>query len=198
MANEYASLTDLKAALSLTGETFADADLELALEAASRCVDDITGRRFYADEDADQVRIYTASSGGLLLIDDLIKLTTLKSDEDGDGTFETTWSIPAYSLYPANAAANGRPYNLIAARSKCDQGFPTAGSSIEVTGKFGWDAVPAQVKQATMLIASKLVRRTREAPFGIVSGYEGDAARIGREDPDVCMLLNSFRLPFAI
>ena len=48
------------------------------------------------------------------------------------------------------------------------------------------------MKEATLIIASRLLRRVREAPFGVISfGLEG-AMRIARTDPDVTALLAEF------
>jgi hypothetical protein len=55
--------------------------------------------------------------------------------------------------------------------------------------------VPAQVKEATSILAARLIRRMREAPFGVVvvGGIDvGAAARIARVDPDVRFLLEPF------
>jgi hypothetical protein len=42
------------------------------------------------------------------------------------------------------------------------------------------------------MIAARLVRRVREAPFGVVSvGLEGEATRIARFDPDFEFLRSS-------
>ena len=47
--------------------------------------------------------------------------------------------------------------------------------------------------QATLLLASKLMKRAREAPFGVVTaGFDvGAAIRIGR-DPDVALLVQDY------
>jgi hypothetical protein len=64
-------------------------------------------------------------------------------------------------------------------------------SSVAVTGQFGWPAVPAQVIEATTILATRLLRRAREAPFGVVGlGIDGAAVRISRFDPDVGFLLD--------
>jgi hypothetical protein len=72
--------------------------------------------------------------------------------------------------------------------------FPTCfPRSVRVTGQFGWSEVPEAVKSATVILATKLVRRAREAPFGVVSiGLDGGAMRIARTDPDVMFLLGEY------
>jgi hypothetical protein len=73
--------------------------------------------------------------------------------------------------------------------------------SVQITGQFGWTTVPDDVRAAASILAAKLLRRVREAPFGIVTvGIdEGAAMRIARTDPDVFTLLNDYsrRQPLA-
>jgi hypothetical protein len=61
---------------------------------------------------------------------------------------------------------------------------------VEVTGVFGWPAVPAPVVQATMLVASELFR-LRDAPFGVAGFGEFGAVRV-RENPKVAALLDPY------
>ena len=62
-----------------------------------------------------------------------------------------------------------------------------------MTGVFGWSEVPAPVKQATTIMATRLLRRAREAPFGVVGlGLDNAPVRIAKIDPDVAFLLNPF------
>lgn len=196
MADNYAPLEELRSTLELGEETFADADLTLAITAASRGIDKHCNRRFWADANANQVRHYSPTNRGLLLIDDLIELTSLKSDPTGDSSFPDTWTQNEHFLLePLNAAADGEPWTLIRVLPQSSFALPTARPrSVKVTGKFGWASVPAGIKEATMVIASKLLRRAREAPFGVVAlGIEGGAMRIIRSDPDVGFLIEPFR-----
>ena len=191
----YVTLEQLKNTLSLSGETFGDLDVEIAAAAASRAVEELCGRRFYADANANQVRHYSPDSALELEIDDLVTLTSLKADEDGSGSFEVTWAATDYVLEPLNAAADSWPYSLIRVHPNGARLFPTAyPKSVELTGKFGWPAIPKPVEQATTILAAKLFRRAREAPFGILSaGLEtGGAIRIARTDPDVSALCFPF------
>lgn len=189
--NVYVSALALKDTLSLTGETFADADISTALEAASRGIDELCGRRFYPDTDATQVRYYRAIDRDLVRIDDLVTLTSLATDPGGDGVFEETWTLNTdFNLERLNAAADGRPFELLVRHPRGRYLFPTTyPRSVKLTGKFGWLAVPPAIVEATTILASKLLRRAREAPFGIVSlGMDGGAVRIARTDPDIGFL----------
>ncbi|MBX5461639.1 MAG: hypothetical protein IRZ28_11185 [Steroidobacteraceae bacterium] len=190
MANQYAAAADLKATLSLSGETFADADIELALSAASRGIDSICGRRFWADAD-DVVRHYTPDDARELRIDDLVTLTSLKTSPAGDGQFTDVWTVNTdFVLGPLNADLDGRPWTRIEVHPSGRFRLPCHPRSVEVTGRFGWPAVPDTVKQATIVLASKLMRRAREAPFGVITlGLDGGAAHIARTDPDVMFLI---------
>lgn len=196
MANEYLEVEELKATLELTGQTFADQDVSLALTAASRGIDNVCGRRFYADADAMQIRYYRPGGYSFIRIDDLITLTALKTNSDGGATYPDTWTVNTdFVLEPTNAAADGRPYTSVNMHPNGGYWFtPHYPRTIQVTGKFGWPAVPEEIKAATTILASKILRRTREAPFGIITvGIEdGTAMRIARLDPDVSFLIDPY------
>lgn len=191
MSNEYVTSTELKATLALTGTTFADADVAVAVEAASRDVDAICGRRFWADTDATQVRYYTPLTPVAVHTDDIVTLTSLVIDRDGDGTFDETWTENTdFTLEPLNAVADGWPRWIVRAHPRGSYTFPGLPRSVKVTGKFGWSAVPPAVEQATSLLASRFLTRARMAPLGIVQiGVDGGAGRVPRVDPDVMELL---------
>lgn len=191
MAADYVTSLALKATLGLTGETFADPDIATAITAASRGIDQLCGRRFWLDADASQVRYYTPISADLVSIDDLVTLTSLAHDPGGDGTYSEAWTLNTdFVLRPDNAPADDRPWETIArhprARFRFVSQYPR---TVKLTGKFGWPSVPAPVVEATTILATKLLRRSREAPFGIVSiGLDGAAVRIARNDPDIAFL----------
>lgn len=191
--NTYVELEQLKRSAELTGTSFADLDIRGAISAASRAIDEACSRRFYADTDANQVRYYSPHRTDHCYIDDLITLTSIKTDEGDDGTFETTWVSADYVLEPLNAAADSKPYTAIRARPSGNNVFvPQYPKSLEVTGKFGWSAIPQPIVDATTILAARILKRKREAPFGVVSlGLEG-AARITAQDPDVVALIGPY------
>lgn len=195
VARNYVEHEDLKKTLTLDGLQFADLDIKEVITAASRKVDEHTGRRFWADADANQVRYYTPQWSDSLVIDDLVTLTSLKTDDGGDGTFENTWTLNTdFVLEPLNAAADGKPWEEINAHPSGSFSFPCSyPRSVEITGKFGWSAVPAEVKTATKMIAHRYLKRLREAPHGVVGfGLDGAVVRMMSVDPDVEALLADF------
>ena len=196
MANEYATADEVKYALELHGSEHADNDITRALTAASRAIDNLCGRRFYADTDANQVRYFTPASGSYVQIDDLITLTSVTVAPYGR-TYDDTWVVDTdFMLEPLNAAADGRPYEAIRWRSTSRYyGWPYRyPRSVKVTGKFGWNTTPPEIKEATIMLASQLLKRVREAPFGIVGfGVDvGSAVRIGRFDPHITGLTGQY------
>lgn len=199
----YVTLAEAKASLSMGSQTYLDADLTLALLAASRGIDSATGRRFYPDTDVNQVRYYTPDSERILMIDDVITLTQVALDRAGSGTFDEVWTNNTeFVLGPLNAAAESAPYEYvqvrrfgIGSRSSYRNSLPLTDRGVKVTAKFGWSAVPAEIKVATSIIASRLVKRVREAPFGVVfsGGIDSTAAiRIAKTDPDVAPIIAQF------
>lgn len=194
----YLTLAQMKATMTMTGTTFADADITLAIGAASRAVDALTDRRFWLDADANQVRYYTPISQRMVRIDDLVALTSVQVDLAGAGTYSDAWTRGTdFVLEPFNAPAAypPRPYETLRVRLLTGRWFPTyIEQSVKVTGQFGWASVPDDVAAATGILASKLLKRSREAPFGIVTAGidQGVAMRIARADPDVDMLLSGY------
>lgn len=181
---DYMTLDELKATREMLG-TFADNDMELALAAASRGIDGVTNRHFYLDS-GTVTRYYTPKSSSLMLIDDAVTVTSV-GPVSGAALVENT----DYVLEPLNASTDGRPYNMVTA---IRGSFSTTPRSMKVAGVFGWPSVPAPVKQATGILASRLLMRHREAPFGIVfSGADvGVATRLARSDPDVMFLIDQY------
>lgn len=163
-----------------------DEDVERALAAASGAVEGLCDRRFWLDPE-DVTRTYTAlSSRRMVVIDDLAVLTSVTSD----GT-----AFTAFIKEPQNADVDGKPFTRLKVTRNSGSLLSCEEAGISVTGRFGWPEVPAQVEQFVSIVAGKLVKRSREAPFGIVGsgGLENMAMRLAREDPDTMLLISSLR-----
>lgn len=180
----YITSDALKASLSLTGETYADDDIAVAISAASEEINEQCNQKFTLDDEATS-RLYVPV-GSLVDIDSAATVESVAIGY-GDGTFPTTLTLYVdYELRPLNATADSEPYTLIRLKRRhhhrCRQ--------VQATGQYGWPAVPDLVISATTLLASRFVRRIREAPFGVIQmGLDGQPARIAQTDPDVCGML---------
>jgi hypothetical protein len=192
----YVELEEFKRTANLSGQTYVDNDIQIALVAASRGIDQALHRRFYPDADAAQVRYYTPNGGCTVEIDDLLTLTSLLADYDGDGTFEQTWvQNTDFILEPLNAVADGVPFDTIRRHQRSGFSYSPYPRSLKLTGKFGWAAAPEGIRTLTSLIAARLVKRTREAPFGIVSfGLDGAVMRASQfaNDPEYQFLTSTY------
>lgn len=201
MSNPYATLSDVKAAARIT-DAIDDALLEVAIESASREIDSYCERVFYqtGSTAVPAVRVYVPQDLYVVQTDDIVSLTTLKSDSNGDGTFDQTWASTDYQLEPLNGIAGGitTPYTRI--RAVGTYLFPTYEprnvdanqASVQVTGVFGFASVPTAVKQATIISALRLYKRL-ESPTGVLGFSDVGVVRVGRVDPDVERLIGPYR-----
>ncbi len=184
----YVTLDAMKSSLSISDFNFIDDELIEALASASRAVDAVCDRRFYlADASNDQTRYYTPLRPVVLEIDDCVSLTSVQTDQDGDGTFETTLVLGTdFELGPDNADLNGKPWERLVMKQRASSFFPVGGvRAVQVVGSFGWTEPPDRVVTLTKILASRLLQRVRMAPFGAVSMGVESAIRIAREDPDL-------------
>src|SRR5262245_2981420 len=145
----YVQVEEMKSTIELSGTSFSDEDVKMALRAACRGIDEACDRRFYLDT-ADQTRYYSPRDAWVLEVDDISTITSLKTDAGGDGTFEQTWTVNTdYVREPLNAAADNRPWTKLCVHPSGAYYFPTYyPRSVEIVGKFGWPQVPAQIEEA--------------------------------------------------
>ena len=130
--NCYATLTRIKSRLDITG-TSNDADLQMLLDTASRAIDNYTHRFFYVDA---TTRYFDGQSSPAFL-DDILSITTLKTDEDGDATYENSYTATTdYWMYPINKY----PKTYAVINSSGSYGGFASGMrhAIEIDGLFGY------------------------------------------------------------
>jgi len=188
----YITATQMKNTLEISGETYADDDINSAIEAASRVIDAYKGTRFFP---STETRLYTAGCDQSLNIYDLNGSTAVlvNVDMDGDGTYETAWTRGTdFYLEPQDADLTGKPWNAITLRRQAGRQWPQWQNAIQVVGSFGWATAPGQVTEACKILANRYLKRTRETPYGIVTvGTDQLAmARLGKIDPDVALMLD--------
>lgn len=189
------SLTDEAASATVTiriaGNVFNDSELENVIEAASRAIDAHCKRRIYA---ATETRYYSPVMYDWLEVNDLLSVTTLKTDEDDDRTYENTWATTDYDLLPVNAALDGEPYTMIQITPDGDYTFPCGVKTVQIAGSFGYaSTTPDEVNEACLILSTRLFKR-RDAPFGVAGTPDlGELRNIRIDDPDVISLLKGVR-----
>lgn len=183
----YLAPEELKKTLNLAGTAFADQDVASAVQAASVAIDNYCGRSFRFAS-ADQTRRYTALADDWVSIHDLQAAPTSVTVNGGAAMVADT----DYFLDPVPVAYPGPPYGAL--RNIASGGFSRGRpNAVVVVGKFGWPTVPEPVVAATRIIAARMLRRIREAPFAILPfGDQGEAMRMTTADPDVRFLLSPY------
>jgi hypothetical protein len=192
ITNGYATLAEAKARLSVSDDADNTA-LEQIVEAVSRLIDAYCSRCFYVDS-ADATRYFTPEYSDRLEADDLVSVTSLTVDEDGDRTYERTWATTDYDLIPFNAALLGEPYTALELPPTGRYAFPVGrAKSVKIVGKWGYPAVPVTVREACLLQTARLFKR-KDAIFGVAGpGELGQMIAITKLDPDVALLLRGQR-----
>ena len=199
IVNGYATLADVKAAARIT-DTIDDGLLEIAIESSSRDIDAYTERVFYSTGATAVTRVYIPQDIYLVETDDIISVTSLKTDSSGDGTFDITWAASDYQLEPLNGRAGGIDTPFTRIRAIGDYLWPvyeprnvnSNQASVQVTGVFGFASIPAAIKQATILASLRAYKRY-ESPTGVLGFSDIGVVRVGRLDPDVERLVSPYR-----
>lgn len=191
----YATLPQLKGIRRIAeDDTSDDVDLNRKLLAASRAIDRKTHRRFWLDETASARtynpcgrRVLRDADGERLLVDDIGSPAGLLVEV---GSWDLWSAVTDYEIEPDNAVAEGwaitallRPHSWWAAGSR----------RVRVTAQWGWPSVPADIEEATILLANRLHLR-RDTPEGLAASGEWGALRMSRWDPDVEALVAPFAL----
>ncbi len=205
VVNGYATLNDVKTAARIQ-DGVDDSLLELAIESASRMIDEYTMRNFYNAGTA--TRVFVPDHNDVVAIDDAISISQIAVSTMLNKTYDQVWSAVDYQLEPLNGIADGLSgWPITRIRAVGTYEFPDGNTryryegrygqediaTVQVTGVWGWSAVPAAVKQATIIQAMRIFKRL-DSPLGVISSPDTGFFRVSnRIDPDVAMLLNSYR-----
>ena len=192
---DLVTLAELRAQLGMPDEDIQD-DFQLTriLTAATRAITEMTGHRFYA---TTETRYFSPRNSLFCDVDDLLSITTLKSDTTGDGTYDTTWDTGDYVLLPRNASADARPYTTIRVHPTGDHYFYryTYHESVQIAGSFGYaSTTPPVIKEIALLAGEQFFRR-RDSPLG-VSGSSGFVQTIKAQwesDPQILGVFKMYR-----
>ncbi len=199
IVNGYATLAEVKAAARIT-DNIDDSLLETAIESSSRDIDAYTERVFFNTGATAVTRIYIPENIYLLETDDIISVTSIKSDTTGEGGFDQTWATTDYQLEPLNGLAGGIATPFTRVRAVGDYLWPiyeprdiNAGqASVQIVARFGFASIPTAIKQATILSSLRAYKRY-ESPTGVLGFSDIGVVRVGRLDPDVERLIQPYR-----
>ena len=197
VTNGYSDLEYFKQRFFPDPQDTTDDDLiEGIITAVSRWMDAFCSRRFYRNS-SDEARYYTATEPTVIYTDDIASVTSLKTDDDGDRTYEVTWATTDYDLLPYNASSYSQPlpYTWIRTTPNGQYTFPSTLKGVQVTGIFGYCTAtnrPAAITEACLIMSSRIYKR-KDAPFGIYGTPGlGEMRLIPELDADVQMLLYQF------
>ena len=189
----YCTPEELKSRVGIT-DTASDLEILGAVTTVSRWIESYCERVFYR---TTGTRTFTPTGAYRVFVDDLVTVTSVKTDTAGAGTYTTTWTASDYQLLPVNPSAGPetRPYTSLKAVGSYT--FPTPcgpsarADTVQIVGVFGWPAVPAAVKQAAAIWATDMLKLGTMA-FGI-AGYGEYGAVRARPNPIVETLLAPYR-----
>ena len=134
----YCSIADVKGVLGITA-TADDVVIRRIAEAASRSVDSYTNRYFYT-----QTATRYFDGAVRLWLPDLLSITTLKTDEDDDGSFadETAWETTDYFAYGGGLedTLNILPYTRLEINRNGDYSSFASGirKGVQIVGIWGY------------------------------------------------------------
>lgn len=195
-APDYATLAEAKAYVRIP-DTEDDAQVALAVTAASRAIDQTANRQFGLLA-AAAPRYYTAEwdrrrGRWVINIDDLMTQAGLLVHHDDTDDETYTGVIDSFRLEPGNSAADGKPWTRIVVQPDSTVAPTGRVNAVRVTAQFGWTIIPEAIKQACLMQASRLLAR-RDSPYGIAGSPEiGSEMRLlAKLDPDVAVTVRPY------
>lgn len=192
---DYATIEELReyARINDADDTVDDTRMGRDITAASRAVDEHCGpSRQFGKTDEPETRLYTVTDRtwgstygpqSFVTVDDVTELAGLLVTVNGVAVVPVRW-------LPLNAAQKRMPYTQVVL-----PGYLTSepGAVAITLDSWGWTAVPATVKQATLLQALRLSKRP-DSPFGVAGSPElGSELRLlSKVDADVAVMLKRY------
>lgn len=197
--NGYLTREELEAALgNESGGSSHDAELERAINAASRQIDSWCGAQFWR-EPTPTPRLFRAADPHVLWVGDFADTAsvTVATDGDGDGAFETEWAPQEWQAEPL-VPVHGRPFTQVVAagarrfpwRRGCGQLRPR----VRITAAWGWPSVPAEVIQACQILAVDHYK-SKDLTGGVAGFGEYNPVRVAAFNPQAKALLEHLRTP---
>lgn len=197
--DQYVDKEDLKGMIGLSG-TSQDNNIDNAINASSRLIDQITGRHFYKSQSV-QIKYFTPNNPFILDVPDIAHTTGLivQLDTTDDGSYDKTITLDTdFYLKPLDVVDldgdNDIPFQtlVIFDRRSSERFDPDIVRNIKITAKWGFNAVPDAIKQACLLQSSRLWKR-KDSPFSTYGSSEtGERELFQKMDPDAKTLIKPY------
>lgn len=195
----YTSLEIVKQALNIDAtDTTEDDYITGRIEAASRFIDEYTnrvGQGFYLDAAATarvinpEGRVVRACDGQRLLVPEIGSESGLIVEVGRAPDWAAV--TDRIEVEPTDALVRGKPISSLLYVG----GWWTFNRRVRITAKWGWPSVPAVVREAALIQATRLYKR-KDSPEGVLGSAEWDGGvRLSRVDPDVAKLVEKLVLP---
>lgn len=183
LGDNYIEMDELKDYLGIKpGKIDNNEVLTNACASASREVERICNRQFNKTDSAS-ARIYTASNrcGTLTHTDDFYDLAGLVVEYRDVRTNSSWLTIPDtdYEVSPLNGMVDGIPgwpYNKIELVNGWYMGIYGRYLRFRVTAKWGWESIPADVRQACFMLAGDTYQQ-KDSPYGVMADQYGVTLR---------------------
>ena len=134
--SSYCTIADVKASLGISSTTD-DTIIRKICEAATSAIDRYTNRTFKA---STATRYFDGAN--ILWLPDLLSITTLKTDEDGDATFENTFATTDYLKYGVGLEDSLNAFPIIRLEISEDSNYSSFASGVkkgvEIAGLWGY------------------------------------------------------------
>jgi len=204
MATQYVDKDDVKANIGLSG-TSQDNNLDRAIDAACRLIDNYCGRVFY-ETTTTTVKYFTPYHEDYLLVDDIARTTDLvvQLDTTDDGTYDTTLTEGTdFYLLPVNPEINKitdgityyEPYTQIRIlTTRSSERFDVnIVKNVKITAYWGYSKIPDPIVEATLIQAIRLWKR-KDSPFNVFGNEATGVVQLfNRMDPDAKELIKKYR-----
>jgi hypothetical protein len=180
----YIGLDEFKDRLGIT-DAADDSQAQIAIQTTAQWINEYTGRHFNR---VTEVRTYEPTNIWVLNIDDLVSVTAVNLDPNGNGVFsQALVQNVDYELrlgdglYNVNATGIARPYRQLQI-IQTGNWFPFTWpysrlDRVQIIGTWGWSSVPPPVTQANFILAADLFKM-KDAPFGVAGVSDLGVVRI--------------------
>jgi hypothetical protein len=173
-------------------DTLDDARLSMLIDTASAMIDKDTNSGF---GQTTATKTFVPSCAWEMGVPPLISITTLKTDDDASGTYETTWTTSDYELDGGgNLLGTVDPYTLIRAIGSATFPTPVTGGRhrlVQIVGSWGYPVTPDAIIEATMLLVSRLWHRAG-SPLGVQSFGDIGVGYVRSSDPDYWSMISPY------